>query len=141
MTRSRNTVPALLDWNKQLNIIEDNFFKNFGTIHEALKPWIPYNVFKNDEGNIVLEIAVAGYSKENITVEARDGEIRVSGNGPDESETKFVHKGIANRAFNYVFPLQALYEVVSAELKNGILRIETRKNKEVLNLIEIKDAA
>jgi len=126
---------------KELDKFEDVFFANFKSIHEIMKPWLPYNYYKDGKtGNLILEVAVAGYGKDSLVVETKKGHLRISGKISDKKESSFVHKGIALRNFDYTFPVQLTYEVGSAELKNGMLRIILVKTKEIIyDSVEIKE--
>ena len=59
----------------------------------------------------------------NLSVEAKSGELTVSGSGEKNLETEFIHKGIAKRAFKQIFRLADYIEVDSAEFKDGLLSI------------------
>ena len=84
----------------------------------------PCNIIK-DEGKTFVELALAGYSKEDIEVVVEDGVLSIKGTGYSErkGDTE-VHRGIASRRFNRSFSLGEHVEVNSAELKDGLLTVE-----------------
>ncbi len=96
----------------------------------------PYNIIEVDENNFRIEMAVAGFTKDEIDVTVEDRQLLINGNKEsDVSELsnlagiteKFVHKGIANRNFRRSFALAEHVEVKSGEMENGILSVELEK--------------
>lgn len=85
----------------------------------------PYNIIKTAENLYEVEIAVAGFSRDEITIEVKDGVLTVEGTRDTESDTEieFVHKGIAERNFTRTFTLSDTVVVKSADMNNGILSI------------------
>jgi molecular chaperone IbpA len=81
----------------------------------------PYNIFKYKD-NYVLEIAVAGFAKEDIKISVQELTLTVEG-VKLPSVDEYVHKGIANRDFKQDFVLAEYIVVTGAELKDGLLRI------------------
>ena len=85
----------------------------------------PYNVLKNGDEH-VLELAVAGFSKKDITITVKELTLTVEGKLSD-AETNYVHKGIAGREFSQNFALAEYVVVKGAELKDGLLRITLKQ--------------
>jgi molecular chaperone IbpA len=81
----------------------------------------PYNIYK-DEDTYVLELAVAGFAKEDITISVKELQLTVEGQ-LEASEQEPIHKGIATRDFKQDFVLAEYVVVKGAELKDGLLRI------------------
>jgi molecular chaperone IbpA len=82
----------------------------------------PYNVRKINDDHYVIEMAVAGFGKQNLDIELKGDTLSVT--GALEADTgEFIHKGIANRAFNRRFTIADGVEVKSSELINGMLKI------------------
>ena len=81
----------------------------------------PYNIYKNDD-TYVLELAVAGFGKEDITISVKELQLTVQGQ-LEASDKEPIHKGIASRDFTQDFVLAEHVVVSSAELKDGLLRI------------------
>jgi len=81
----------------------------------------PYNIYK-DEDKYVLELAVAGFGKEDITISVKELQLTVEGR-LEASEKEPIHKGIATRDFKQNFVLAEYVVVKGAELKDGMLRI------------------
>ena len=87
----------------------------------------PYNIRKTQDFKHIIEIALAGFSKDEIEVVLTDGVLEIkSSNLPTTEKPKdnLVHKGIAKRAFTRKFTLADDIEIKDAKLKNGLLEIE-----------------
>ena len=102
----------------------------------------PYNIVKHDDDHFEIEIAVAGFDKDDVSIEVDQDQLRIKGQRAKEEDTsKYLHRGLAARDFERQFTLADHMEVGDAELTNGILRVKlTRIVPESLKprLIEIK---
>ena len=83
----------------------------------------PYNIVKEDN-KTYIELALAGYTKEDVTVVVEEGVLVIDGNKGSQDVNKNVVAGIASRKFSRKFTLGEFIEVNSAELKDGMLTIE-----------------
>jgi molecular chaperone IbpA len=101
----------------------DPLFETLKTISSDSKmsSYPPYNIFKSKD-NYILEIAVAGFSKEDIKISVKELTLTVEGSALP-SVDNYVHKGIASRDFKQDFALAEYVVVDSAEMKDGMLRI------------------
>jgi molecular chaperone IbpA len=124
----------------------DEQFNQLAKLHDDLTKNIPnyppYNIKKTDENKYVIEIAVAGFAKQDIEIEIDGDKLTVKGS-TQEDKSDYVFKGIANRAFTRTFALNEQTEVKDAEMFNGMLKVflervipEHKKPKK----IEVKDA-
>lgn len=82
----------------------------------------PYNIKKVDDNKYVIEMAVAGFGKQDLELELQDGTLTVKGNVSTE-DADYIYKGIAERAFTRAFTLADTVEVKNADLINGMLKI------------------
>ena len=80
----------------------------------------PYNVVKEDDEHFSVELAVAGFSKKDVSITKEKNVLVIEGKVEDESKD-FVHKGLASRAFKRSFTLADDVEISGASLKDGIL--------------------
>ena len=92
----------------------------------------PYNIRKVDELQYTIELALAGFSKDDIEVEVTDGQLAIRSKKLEEktevnSDDSFVHKGIAKRSFMRQFTLSDDIIVKGADLKDGMLIINLEK--------------
>ena len=84
----------------------------------------PHNILKLDDNHYVVELAVAGFSKEDIEVSVNDGELVIKGNKEDKTvEGEYLHKGIGLRSFTKTLRIADTVEVRGAEYKDGILKV------------------
>lgn len=85
----------------------------------------PTNVRKVHDNRYIIEMAVAGFGKQDIDVQLEDGKLIVTGKTEVDNvpEDQYLFRGIANRAFTRAFVLNDRVEVQSAELVNGMLKI------------------
>ena len=86
----------------------------------------PYNIVKVDEENFQIELAVAGFSEEDISVEVKDGILLVKGVKSEDDEREYAHKGISSRKFEKNFRLSEFVVIDGADLVNGILVVNAR---------------
>ena len=85
----------------------------------------PYNIEKTAEDAWRISIAVAGFSDEDLSVEVRENSLIVSAKKADESDERtYLHRGIANRAFERRFALADHVRVSGANHVNGMLNID-----------------
>lgn len=115
------------NWNNYTVGFEDTFKRLSELTDTAFKAaaYPPYNIVKVDENKYTIELAVAGFGKQNIEIELNDGKLVVSGklDSDEKNLSNILYKGIANRSFQRAFTLADTVEVEGAELVNGILKI------------------
>ena len=104
----------------------DRFF-DMDTTRDSGYP--PYNIRKINEAQYVIEIALAGFSKDDIEVEVTEGTLAVRSKKEEETngDDSFVHKGIARRSFLRSWTLSDDIIVKGADLKDGMLIIDLEK--------------
>ena len=86
----------------------------------------PYNVVKEDDEHFSVELAVAGFSKKDVSITKEKSVLVIEGKVEDESKD-FVHKGLASRAFKRSFTLADDVEISGASLKDGILVVSLER--------------
>lgn len=97
-------------------------------IDPASQGYPPYNIEQIAEDAYRIELAVAGFGEEDLNIEVREGMMVVSGRRAlPEDEREFLHRGIAERAFERRFQLADYVIVQSAGLENGLLRIDLKR--------------
>ena len=85
----------------------------------------PYNIEKTGENAYRITVAVAGFTEQELTVEARDGQLVISGKKDAEEEGRnFLHRGIATRAFERRFQLADHVRATGAVSENGLLHVD-----------------
>ena len=136
---------GVIDMNKHLSIFNqlrpvtvgfDNMFDHFESMFDGdvfSVPTVnfpPYNIVKTGDFTYDVELALAGYSKEDITVDYADNLLTVKSiKKSDESkdEDGVLHRGIAKRYFSKAFTIADDVEVKGAELKDGLLKISMER--------------
>jgi molecular chaperone IbpA len=106
--------------------------------HSINQSYPPFNIVKIDDDNFCIDVAVAGFSKDDLSVSVEDQTLIVKGDIETDKEDNFIHKGIATRKFTRTFSLAEYIEVKSAEVENGMLCImlerevpEAKKPKQI----------
>jgi molecular chaperone IbpA len=84
----------------------------------------PHNILKVGENLYVVELAVAGFSKDEIEITVEDGNLTIRGSKKDKDvEATYLHRGIGTRSFTKTLTIADTVEVRGAEFKDGILRV------------------
>lgn len=127
---------ALIGFDRLFNDVERRFANQVQTNYP------PYNILKHDDDLFEIEIAVAGFDKEDISIEVDQNLLTIKGQRlKEEDASMYLHRGLAARDFERTFTMAEHMEVGDAELTNGILRVKlTRIVPEALKprLIAIK---
>ncbi|HEX9491367.1 MAG TPA: Hsp20 family protein [Stellaceae bacterium] len=85
----------------------------------------PYNIEATGENAYRLSMAVAGFAPEDLDITVKENELLVSGKSrKDEDAAKYLHRGIARRAFERHFQLADHIKVAGASLANGLLHVD-----------------
>ena len=93
-------LPALMDRITRNSIGMDEYFDRLFNLHETTNNYPPYNLIQVNNVESHLEIALAGFKKEEVNVFTEYGKLFVEGQKSDtESDRTFVHKGLAQRSF------------------------------------------
>ncbi|MCQ4158930.1 Hsp20 family protein [Roseomonas sp. GC11] len=89
----------------------------------------PYNIEKTGEDSYVLTMAVAGFAPEDLEITAQDNVLLVSGKAAqaEEAQRRYLHRGIAGRAFERRFVLADHIQVEGADLANGLLHVSLKR--------------
>lgn len=89
----------------------------------------PYNIERLSENTYRITMAIAGFSKDDVTIEVKENALSVRGEKKAEptGERQFLHRGIASRGFERRFQIADHVEVVSADLKDGLLNIDLKR--------------
>ena len=116
------------------NLLNSPFFVGFERIHDRMNQfndtlsknapsYPPYNIHKDDD-QYIIEMAVAGFTEDDIDIEVQDDVLKVVGSASTSTNSSsYLHRGIANRGFTRNFNLAETIEVKSASLINGMLQI------------------
>jgi molecular chaperone IbpA len=125
LTRYTTTdLPSLMDRITRNSIGLDDYFDRIFSLHETTSNYPPYNLVQVSEVESRLELALAGFRKSEVFVYTQDGKLFVEGQKEDKTtDSKYLHKGLAQRSFTRSWTLSDETEVRSVEFEDGLLRI------------------
>lgn len=118
----RNLLPSTVGFDRLLSTLDEAV----NLPEKVLTSFPPYNIAKVSDDKYVIELAVAGFKREELDLTLEDNKLTVQGNAKkDEDNSKtYYHRGIALRNFTRVFTLADTVVVKSADLVDGLLVIE-----------------
>ena len=115
---------TLMDKITRNSIGLDEYFDRIFNLHETTSNYPPYNLVQISNLESRLELALAGFKKKEVFVYTQDGKLFVEGQKEDkETETSYVHKGLAQRSFTRSWTLSDETEVRSVDFEDGLLSI------------------
>lgn len=94
---------------------------------ESIDNWPPYDIEKTGEDDYRVSLAVAGFSQDDLTITQEQNMLMVSGQKSGDDKAQYLHRGIAGRAFQRRFELADHVKVMGANLVNGLLTIDLRR--------------
>jgi molecular chaperone IbpA len=127
MTQLRTIDTAAL---AQLSKALVGFDRYFTAPHHQNGNYPPHNIVKYSEDTYAIEVAVAGFSKEEVTVEVDQDQLTIRGikNRPNvDVGVEYLHRGLAARDFEQSFTLAEYMEVVGAKVQDGMLQIDIKR--------------
>jgi len=117
-------LPTLMDKITRNSIGLDEYFDRLFTIHETTTNYPPYNLVQVSNVESRLELALAGFKKKEVFVYTQDGKLFIEGQKEDkETDTRYVHKGLAQRSFTRSWTLSDDTEVRSVDFEDGLLTV------------------
>lgn len=108
----------------------DRLFSRLDSVSgQEAKTYPPYNIERVAEDAYRISIAVAGFSNGDIAIESKENSLTVKGAKAADGDKarEFLHRGIAERAFELRFQLADYVEVTGATLENGLLHLELKR--------------
>ena len=108
-------------------MMEDRFFEK-GTVGN----FPPYNIVKTGENTYDVELALAGFNRNDIEVEYKENNLTVKTKKQDKADETdpdgdMIHRGISKRMFSRSFTIANDVEVKGAELKDGLLKVSLER--------------
>ena len=121
-------LPALIERINKYSIGMEDYFDRLGTLHETTTNYPPYNLIQVSNVESRLELALAGFRKKEVNVYTQDGKLFVEGQKEDkETNTAYVHRGVAQRSFTRSWTLSDETEIRSVVFEDGLLSITLGK--------------
>jgi molecular chaperone IbpA len=93
----------------------------------SIDNWPPYDITKTGEDTYRIQMAVAGFGEDELSITSQSNLLVVAGEKSGNAEGEYLHRGIATRAFTRRFELADHVKVTGASLVNGLLTIELRR--------------
>ena len=138
-------------WNslRPFSVGFDSIFEEFDRMLESTERYNsnypPYNIRKLNDNDYKIEVALAGYSRDDIELELKDNTLTVRNKSKEkvinDESNGVIHKGISTRQFERSFTISEDIKVKNAELKNGLLNIDLERiipDEKKPRLIDIK---
>ena len=145
MTRKLSVWNSLRPFSVGFDSIFDEFDRMLESTERYSTNYPPYNIKRVNDTDYRIEVALAGYDKDDIEVELKDSALTVRNKTKeqtvDEKGNGVIHKGISTRQFERAFTISEDIKVKDAELKNGLLTIDLERiipDEKKPRLIDIK---
>jgi molecular chaperone IbpA len=117
-------LPALMEKINKYSIGMDEYFDRLFHLHETTSNYPPYNLVQVSNVESRLELALAGFKNKEVYVYTQDGKLFIEGQKEDkETETNYLHKGLAQRSFTRAWTLSDDTEVRSVDFEDGLLTV------------------
>ena len=104
-----------------------NELAKLSTMDQKIQNWPPYNIKRVDENHYAIEMAVAGFAKSDLNIIMEGNKLTISGKVEPDNSVEYIHKGIADRAFQRSFTLADNIVIQNADLVNGYLKLFLEK--------------
>ena len=119
-----------LNVSRSLFVGFEGLFDELERIHTSARSgndnYPPHNIVKIDDEKFLIELAVAGFTQDDISLEVKDGILKIKGAVESDSEREYAWKGISSRKFEKSFRLSEFVVIDGADLENGILVVYAR---------------
>ena len=112
--------PFFIGWDRQ--------FKDLEKVMHNSTSYPPYNLLQVGEDSYMIELALAGFKKDDISVEQEKNVLTIKGSTNEEETVTYLHKGIGGRSFTRTFSLSEYMEVAGVMMSDGILKVFIVRN-------------
>ena len=121
-------LPDLVDKIAKNSIGLDDYFDRFFNSDFPQSNYPPYNLIQLNNHESTLEIALAGFKKDELRVFTEFGKLHVEGSKEESKvDGSFIHQGLAQRSFQRVWTITDDTEVGSVKFEDGLLTVELKK--------------
>ena len=131
MTRNLSVWNSLRPFSVGFDSIFDEFDRLLESSERYSSNYPPYNIRKLSDNDYKIEVALAGFSKEDIELELKDSTLTIRNKTKEkvinDESNGVIHKGISTRQFERSFTISEDIKVKNAELKNGLLNIDLER--------------
>ena len=105
------------------NILMDTDIRSNMLTELSREKFPPTDIIKNGDNTFSIQMPLAGYKKEDITVSQEKSVLTVEGEYKGDKSIKYLMHGITKRKFSRLFPLAEHIEVKDVEMEDGMLKI------------------
>ena len=137
MSTFSNRLPSFIGFDSLFDQFDRLIGSGEGGVRKNISNWPPYNVRRIDDETTTIEVAVAGFSKKDISITLDQNILVVSGNIINDKIDNLVFKGISDRSFERTFTVVEGTSVSGASISNGMLVIVLFRSKQKKNLITV----
>ena len=121
-------LPDLFDKITKNSIGMDEYLNNFFNSDFPQSNYQPYNLIQLNNHESILEIALAGFKKDELQVYTEFGKLYVKGKKEESKvDGEFVHQGLAQRSFERVWTVSDDTKIGSVKFEDGLLTVELNK--------------
>ena len=111
----------------------DHLMDHLVTLHSnnnlTTNEYPPYDIIKEGESNYKIELAVAGFKKDELSIQLKENTLTIKGEtNSKNSNGEYLHKNIARRSFSKGFSLTDNIEIGSASFEDGVLSVHLTQN-------------
>ena len=114
------------------SILNDPFFIGFDRMLDRMNTtntlsatkYPPYNIIKTEDSQYELQLAIAGFTYDDLEITLKEGQLTINGNQTEEEPKNYLHRGISARNFSRQFTLMDTIVVNGATLEDGILTVQ-----------------
>ena len=115
--------PYTVGFDRMFDRLHDHY-----VLHQTNSGFPPYNIRQDDDYNFVIELALAGLSKDDLEVEVSDGVLTVrSVEKKEDEDGELLHRGISHRKFSRSWTLADDVVVQDAKMNNGMLTVHLER--------------
>jgi molecular chaperone IbpA len=112
--------PFFIGWDRQ--------FKDLEKVMHNSTNYPPYNLVKLNDNDYIIELALAGFKKEDVQVEQEKNVLTIKGSTSESDPKDYIHKGIGGRSFTRTFSLSDYMEVSGVSMSDGVLKVLIVRN-------------
>ena len=131
MTRNLSVWNSLRPFSVGFDSIFEEFDRVLDSTERYNSNYPPYNICKLNDNDYKIEVALAGYSKDDIEIELKDNTLtvrnKINEKVVNDESNGVIHKGISTRQFERSFTISEDIKVKNADLKNGLLNIDLER--------------
>jgi molecular chaperone IbpA len=106
----------------------DRHFKDLEKVMHNSTNYPPYNLVKLNDDDYIIELALAGFKKDDVQVEQEKNVLTIKGSTSEEDPKDYIHKGIGGRSFVRTFSLSEYMEVSGVSMSDGVLKVLIVRN-------------